>query len=125
MNWFISAVRKYAVFDGRARRKEFWFYELFYFVFFIALAWIDRFTGTFDVRNSVGFLSGLFAIAMFLPSLGVTIRRLHDTDRTGWWLLMVFVPFIGLIWLLVLLVLEGTPGDNRFGRDPVQLPEPE
>ena len=124
MHWFLKVVKNYAVFDGRARRKEFWFYELFYVVIFIALAWIDRFTGTFDVRNNMGFLSGLFAIAMFLPSLGVTIRRLHDTDRTGWWVLIVIVPIIGFIWLLVLLILEGTPGRNRFGADPLQVPEP-
>lgn len=124
MNWFLKVVRNYAVFEGRARRKEFWLYELIYIIFFSALALIDRFIGSYDVEGQIGLLSGLLALGLLLPTIGVTIRRLHDTDRAGWWLLLVFLPIIGGIWLLVLMVLGGSAGENRFGPDPLDEPEP-
>lgn len=70
----------------------------------------------------VAILAAIYVIAVFLPSLAVAIRRLHDTDRSGWWVLISLVPLIGGIWLLILMVLDGTPGGNRFGPDPKQSP---
>jgi uncharacterized membrane protein YhaH (DUF805 family) len=84
----------------------------------VALAIIDMLTGTFDEDVGLGLLSGLYAVAMILPSIAVTVRRLHDTDRSGWWYLLVFLPVIGGLVILVFMLLDGTPGSNRFGPNP-------
>jgi uncharacterized membrane protein YhaH (DUF805 family) len=118
MNWFLEVLKKYAVFNGRARRKEYWFFYLFYIIFIIVLVMIDGVTGTLDEGTGIGVLSGIFILAMLIPGIAVTIRRLHDTDRSGWWILISLIPFIGGIWLLVLMVLDGTPGQNQYGPDP-------
>ena len=118
MNWFLEVLKKYAVFDGRARRKEYWFFYLFYFIFMIGLMIIDGVTGSLSEDAGLGLLSGIFVLAMIIPGIAVGIRRLHDTDRSGWWLLISLVPLIGGIWLIVLLVLDGTAGSNQYGPDP-------
>lgn len=118
MNWYMEALRKYATFTGRARRREYWFFQLFVALGMIAFALIDRVTGSFDPEVGLGLLSGLFGLAMFVPNIAVSIRRLHDTDRSGWWLLLCFLPIIGIIVLLVFFVLDGTRGSNRFGENP-------
>jgi len=118
MNWYLQALKKYAVFEGRARRKEFWYFILFYFIIGIVLGYIDLMVGTFNEGWGLGILSGLFLLAMIIPDIAVTVRRLHDTDRSGWWWLIAFIPIIGAIWLIVLLVLDGTAGQNQYGPDP-------
>jgi uncharacterized membrane protein YhaH (DUF805 family) len=118
MNWYVEALRKYATFTGRARRKEFWFFQLFVLLIGIALSLVDRMLGVLDDETGFGVLSGIFSLAMFLPNLAVSVRRLHDTDRSGWWLLLCFIPLIGIVVLLVFFVLDGTRGTNRFGEDP-------
>jgi len=118
MNWYLKVLKNYIVFDGRARRKEYWFFYLFYFIFVIALGFIDAITGSYSINVGLGLLSGIFVLAMILPGIAVCVRRLHDTDRSGWWILIGFVPIIGGIWLLVLMVLDGTSGQNQYGSDP-------
>jgi len=118
MNWYLVALKKYAVFAGRARRKEFWVFVLVNTLIAVALAMIDMYTGTFDEEVGLGLLSGLYALAMIVPSIAVTVRRLHDTDRSGWWYLLVCVPLIGGLVILVFMLLDGTPGTNRFGPNP-------
>ena len=118
MNWYMEALRKYATFSGRARRKEFWFFQLFVLLIAMVLSLVDRMLGLLDDETGFGPLSGLFSLAMFIPSLAVSVRRLHDTDRTGWWALLYFVPLLGFLVLLVFFVLDGTRGTNRFGEDP-------
>ena len=118
MNWYMEALRKYATFTGRARRKEFWFFQLFVLLIAFALTLVDRLFGVFDAESGMGLLSGLFSLGMFLPNLAVSVRRLHDTDRSGWWLLLCFLPIIGIIVLLVFFCLDGTRGANRFGDNP-------
>lgn len=118
MNWFLAALKNYAGFTGRARRKEYWFFVLFYYIILIALTFVDIMMGTFNEVYSIGLLGGLVGILLIVPSIAVSIRRLHDTDRSGWWLLISFVPFIGAIWLLILMVLDGTAGSNQYGEDP-------
>lgn len=117
MNWYLAVLKKYAEFSGRARRKEYWFFFLFNFIITIVLGAIDAVLG-------LGFLATLYALAVLLPAIGVTIRRLHDGDRSGWWILIGLVPLVGFIVLLVFMVLPGTEGDNQFGPDPVKQPEP-
>jgi len=118
MNWYLEVIKKYAVFEGRARRKEFWFFVLFYLIIYIVLSWIDGIMGISIGIVGIGLLSGLFALAMIIPEIAVTIRRLHDTDRSGWWWLIALIPIIGTIWLIVLMVFDGTSGDNQYGPDP-------
>lgn len=118
MNWYLGALKKYATFEGRARRKEYWFFVLFNVLAIIVLEILDVVLGTFSQETGFGLLSGLYAIAVLLPSLAVTVRRLHDTDRSGWWILINFIPLIGAIVLLIFTLLDGTPGSNRFGPNP-------
>ena len=123
MNWFLAVLKKYAVFSGRAQRAEYWYFVLFYLLISIALAVIDGITGSFDAEAGMGLLGGIFVLAMLIPSLAVSVRRLHDTDRSGWWLLITLVPIVGAIVLLIFTVQDSTPGQNRFGPNP-KVPAP-
>jgi uncharacterized membrane protein YhaH (DUF805 family) len=118
MNWFLKALKKYAVFEGRARRKEYWFFILFYMIIVFVLALIDGVTGNINEETGLGPFSGIFILAMIIPSISVTIRRLHDTDRSGWWWLIPLIPLIGAIVIFVFMVLDGTSGQNQYGSDP-------
>jgi uncharacterized membrane protein YhaH (DUF805 family) len=119
MKWFLDALKnKYATFEGRARRKEYWYYVLFYCLALITLLLVDDVTGTLSEEAGIGLLSGLFALGTLVPSLAVTVRRLHDTNRTGWWVLIGIIPLIGDIVLLVFTVQDSQPGGNRFGPNP-------
>lgn len=124
MSWFLSVLRQYATFKGRARRKEYWMFVLCYVALYLALIVVDGLTGTFDMGTERGLLSGLFLVGTLLPSLAVAVRRLHDTDRSGWWLLISLIPLIGQIVLLYFLIQEGDEGGNEYGRDPRTVPEP-
>lgn len=118
MDWYLKVLKNYVGFDGRARRKEYWMFTLFNIIASIVLTVVDVVVGTYNVETGWGLLSGLYTLAVLLPSLAVSVRRLHDTDRSGWWLLIGLVPFIGWLVLLVFMVMEGNSGSNRFGDDP-------
>ena len=118
MNWFLSALKKYAEFSGRAQRSEYWYFVLFYFLIAVGLAFIDGLTGMFNPAAGIGLLSGLLTLGLLIPSISVSVRRLHDTNRSGWWLLIAFVPLVGAIVLLVFCVQDSSPGDNKFGANP-------
>ena len=118
MGWYIEALKKYAVFGGRSRRKEYWYFVLFSVIVSLVLSAIDALLGTFSSSTNVGLLSGIYGLAIIIPSIAVSVRRLHDIDRTGWWILINLVPIVGSIVLLVFYVLDGTPGDNRYGPNP-------
>ena len=120
MSWYLEALKKYAVFSGRSRRMEYWYFVLFNLIVFIVLELIDVLLGTFDVVQGVGLLSGIYGLAVLIPALAVTVRRLHDIDRTGWWIFINLIPLIGAIVLLVFALTPGTPGSNRYGLDPKQ-----
>jgi len=117
VDWYITVLKKYAVFSGRARRKEFWMFGLLSILISIGLGIIDAFAG-FMTEYGVGILGGIYSLAILIPTFAVCFRRLHDTDRSAWWLLIGLVPIIGSIVLLVFYCLDGTPGDNRFGANP-------
>ena len=116
MSWYLEAFKKYAVFSGRSRRKEYWYFVLFNIIVSIVLAGIDALLGTFT--SYIGLLSGIYGLAVLIPTLALTVRRLHDIDRSGWWILIGLVPLIGAIVLLVFALMEGTPGNNRYGPNP-------
>lgn len=118
MSWYLEVLKKYAVFSGRARRAEYWYFVLFNIIVAIVLSLIDTLLGTFDILRGVGLLSSLYGLAVLIPTLAVTVRRLHDIDRTGWWIFINLIPLIGFIVLLVFAVTDGTPGSNRYGPNP-------
>lgn len=119
--YFVKAFKQYADFSGRARRKEYWFYMLFYILIMFGLNILDSVLGTFSEAAGIGVLGGVFSLAALLPSLAVSVRRLHDTNRSGWWLLIGFVPLVGAIVLLVFFC-QGSRDNNRFGHNPTLQP---
>ena len=108
-------VKKYVCFEGRASRSEFWYFQLFLFALSFAGTIVLSVIASPDVVN---IYSTLVWIATFLPSLGATVRRLHDTDHSGWWYLIVFT-IIGAFVLLYWCIIAGTDGENSFGPDPL------
>jgi uncharacterized membrane protein YhaH (DUF805 family) len=118
VNWYLEVLKKYTVFTGRARRKEYWFFVLFNVLILVLLVMVDGLLGTLNEEAGVGLFSGLYSLAVLIPGIAVLVRRLHDIDRTGWWALIGLVPFVGGIVLLVLAALDSTPGENRFGPNP-------
>lgn len=121
MNWYLTVLKKYATFSGRARRKEYWMFSLFHFIFAFVLGILDGVLGFISYETGLGILSSLYILATFLPSLAVLVRRLHDTDRSGWWVLIGIIPLIGPIVLLVFACLDSKVGENRFGSNPKGL----
>lgn len=120
MHWYFAVVGKYATFAGRARRKEYWMFALVNFVICVALA-IAGMVMLGKSQNSalaMDAVLGVYLLLILLPSLAVTVRRLHDTGRSGWWFWIQLVPFVGPIVLFVFTVLDGTPGTNAYGPSP-------
>jgi uncharacterized membrane protein YhaH (DUF805 family) len=109
---------KYATFKGRARRPEYWWFFLFYYLVLFGLSLVDA---GITAAGGPGVTSFLAILALFLPLLAVQVRRLHDTDRSGWFLLLSFIPLIGVIILIVFWCQRGTEGPNRFGSDEVDV----
>ena len=118
MNWYLECLRKYGVFGGRARRKEYWYFVLFNIIIGIVLAFIDGATGSFSAEVGMGLLSGIYFLAVLIPSVAVTVRRLHDTDHSGWWFLISLIPIIGAIVLFVFTVQDSNAGENKYGPSP-------
>lgn len=118
MNWYIAALKKYADFSGRAQRSEYWYFLLFYILITLVLAVVDPLFGSFHGNSGYGLFSSLFTLAMLIPSIAVGVRRLHDIDRSGWWMLMALLPLIGSIVLFVFFVQDSQAGENRFGANP-------
>ena len=118
MNWYLKVLKKYAEFDGRARRKEYWFFVLFNVLISMVLAFIDRLMGNVDPETGLGILSGIYALGVMIPGMAVSVRRLHDTGRSGWWLLITFVPVIGALVFFYFMVLDSNPERNEYGESP-------
>jgi uncharacterized membrane protein YhaH (DUF805 family) len=118
MNWYMKVLRNYVGFSGRARRAEFWYFALFNLIFAVILTVLDRVLGLAG-ENGLGPLYVIYLLAIILPSLAVEFRRLHDTDRSAWWILIAFVPIVGFIVLIVFFCQKGTAGQNKYGPDPL------
>ncbi len=117
MNWYLKVVRdNYANFKGRARRTEYWMFILFNVIFEAIAFALDLLLGTYVV------IFVIYVLAMIIPSLAVTVRRLHDSGKSGAWFFISFVPIIGGIWLLILLLTDSTLGDNMYGSSPKAQP---
>ncbi|USQ89580.1 DUF805 domain-containing protein [Streptomyces phaeoluteigriseus] len=115
MSWYFKVLGRYAVFSGRARRTEYWMFTLVTTVVYLALSFADDRVGS-------DWPSLSYTAVTLLPSLAVTVRRLHDTDRSGWWVLIGVIPCAGLIAMLVLTAGEPTPGRNKYGPNPKEVP---
>jgi uncharacterized membrane protein YhaH (DUF805 family) len=127
MNWYLLVWQRYAEFSGRSRRMEYWMFTLYNLAIFAALylagvafalikqPWIGAF---------MYLLYAAYALASLVPYIACTVRRLHDIDKSGWWLLIALVPAVGGIALLVMAALDGTKGANQFGPDPKVLAQP-
>lgn len=117
MDWYIRALKKYAVFSGRARRKEYWMFVLFNIIFTIVASALD--TVIFGIAfEGFGPLYVVYALAVLVPGLAVSVRRLHDVGKSGWYLLVNLIPIAGGIWYLVLVCTDSQPGANKYGPNP-------
>ncbi len=117
MNWFLEAFKKYDQFNSRSGREEFWFFVLFNILFGAVCSFIDSFIGLVNFGYGLGLFSLIYLLVSFLPSLAVSIRRLHDTGKSGWWCLLYFIPF-GVLVLIYFLVQPSESGSNQYGARP-------
>ncbi len=121
MNWYLKVMKQYADFNGRARRKEYWMFVLFNIIFASVAIILDNLFGIAMKGIGYGPLYGLYLLAIIIPSIAVGVRRLHDIGKSGWMMLISFIPLIGVIWLLVLFVTDGNPGENEYGPNPKEV----
>ncbi|QDT92608.1 DUF805 domain-containing protein [Gimesia algae] len=124
MNWYLAVLKKYADFEGRARRKEYWMFFLFNIIISFVIGILGAIIGETGGLITVS-LSGLYSLFIFIPSIAVTVRRLHDTNRTGWWILIGLIPFFGAIILFIFMILDSDPNANAYGENPKLAPEPQ
>lgn len=118
MDLYLLPFRKYAIFSGRAGRPEYWVFSIANAVISVLLTFVDGLIGTVDAGTGVGALGLVFNLIILIPSIAVTVRRLHDTGRSGWWLLLVLLPLIGALVILVFMLLASNEGDNEYGTNP-------
>ena len=111
MSWYLHVLKNYVQFNGRARRKEYWLFTLFNAIVSLIIYIIGRFA-------HASWLTDIYALAVFLPSLAVSVRRLHDIGRRGWWILLELIPLVGSIILIVFDCLDSQPGPNKYGENP-------
>ncbi|MDQ4116118.1 MAG: DUF805 domain-containing protein [Actinomycetota bacterium] len=128
MQWYLKVLRQYADFSGRARRTEFWMFVLFNAIAIVILTILDNLLGLSNssmgggaVYVSAGILTGIYQLAVLVPSLAVGARRLHDTGRSGWWQLIGLIPLVGAIVLIVFWATDGDPAPNQHGVNPKQV----
>lgn len=116
MEWYLAVLNKYAVFSGRARRKEYWMFFVCNLIIAIIIGFIEGLLG------SSGVVGIIYSLAVLIPSIAVSVRRLHDTGKSAWWLLIGLIPILGFIVLLIFMALEGKDEDNDFGENPKIIP---
>lgn len=130
MKYYLHVLNKYATFSGRARRSEYWYYVLFNIIFAVLAMMLDRIFGTTitiqpeygsQAIQFGGYMYFGYALLMFIPGLAVSVRRLHDIGKSGWFFLVVLIPFVGAIWLLVLFCTDSNIGDNEYGPNPKNI----
>ena len=118
MSWYLAVLKNYGGFDGRARRKEYWMFTLFHIFFLIIAMILDNVLGIAIEGIGYGPIYILYVLAILIPALAVSVRRLHDIGKSGWMILIALIPIVGAIWLLVLMASDGNPGPNDFGPNP-------
>ena len=124
MEWYLKVVRdNYMNFEGRARRKEYWMFILVHVIIVIALSVIESMVGL-TIGDEFGILSGIYALGVLLPTIAVSVRRLHDVSKSGWWILIGLIPLVGALVLLYFYVSDGKAGDNEYGPNPKGVAAP-
>ena len=119
MDWMMMPLRRYADFSGRSGRKEYWMFVLGVFIAFVVLSMVEGLLGMSGmVGGAYGPLTLILVLALIIPGIAVQVRRFHDQDKSGWFVLLGLIPVLGSIAVLVFMCLDGTKGDNRFGPDP-------
>ncbi len=122
MNYFIDCLtKKYACFSGRARRQEYWLFVLFNAIAGIIINVIGGVLAGATGVDAFAFLGAIYNLAVLIPGFAVFFRRLHDTGRSGWWWLILFIPIVGVIVILVFCCLDSQPGENKYGPNPKGL----
>ncbi len=123
MKYYFKAFNNFSNFNGRARRKDYWMYLLFNLIFGLVAIILDNVFGLAFESIGYGVIYLLYSLITFIPSLSVTVRRLHDKSKSGWYILLAIIPIIGGIVLLFILAADGDPGENEYGMNPKELPE--
>ena len=118
MDWFLVALEKYAAFDGRARRKEYWMFMLFIFIMNMVGIAIDSVAKLPEIIEGYGAVFTIFNVVVAMPVCAISTRRLHDTNRSESWLLVIFIPIVGLVIYIILMARAGDPSANKYGPDP-------
>ena len=121
MEWYIKVIKSYSDFNSRARRKEYWMFTLWNIIFTLLASLLDYSFGIVYPLVGYGPLYIAYALFVLVPGIAVTLRRLHDIGKSGWMYLVAFIPIVGWIWLLILLIKEGDQGNNAYGEDPKQF----
>lgn len=122
MKWYFQVLSKYAVFAGRARRKEYWMFNLIHGVIIFVLYGSELLIERFAPIGSIALIQALYVVATLVPLVAVSVRRLHDTNRNGWWFLLFLVPLVNLILVFWFMTQDSQPGENRFGPNPKTEP---
>ncbi len=118
MNWYLMVLKRYFDFSGRSQRAEYWYFALGNLIVGFILGFIDGIMGANAQQGGIGVLTMIYFLGILIPSLAVSVRRLHDTGRTGWWVFVAIIPILGPLLLLYFYVLDGEPGANAYGPDP-------
>ena len=118
MNWYLKCLKQYADFNGRAKRTEYWMFILFNMLFSMVVVTLDNVLGLTVGELPYGFFYFIYTFAVFIPSLAVTVRRLHDIGKSGWMILIGLIPLVGGIWLLVLMLTDSDPEENEYRENP-------
>jgi uncharacterized membrane protein YhaH (DUF805 family) len=121
MKWFVKCMKQYTDFGGRARRTEFWMFVLFNFIFAIVASILDSAIGSKIGIIQIGVIGLIYSLAVLIPGLAVSVRRLHDIGKSGWMILINLIPFIGWVWFIVLMIKDSQPGENKYGPNPKEV----
>jgi uncharacterized membrane protein YhaH (DUF805 family) len=121
MHYYTDVLKKYAQFEGRASRKEYWMFVLANIIIGFVIGIIEGIVKL----SSINLLADIYGLAILIPSIAVSVRRLHDIGWSGWWVLLGIIPFIGAIILIVLYCLDSQPGDNKYGPNPKGVMAPQ
>jgi len=123
MKYYFNVLDKYTIFTGRTSRKEYWMFIIFNFLISGIAILIDNLIGTtiqtdYGVTLPYGYIYMLYVLAVIIPSIAVSVRRLHDVGKSGWFMLLVLIPVIGSIWFIVFMLSNSNKGDNKYGANP-------
>lgn len=121
MKWYLRVLKQYAVFEGRARRREYWWFALVNFLVILVLSAPVEFAEGTPLESVGVILTMLYLFGVFVPGFAVSVRRLHDIGRSGWWLLVSLIPLLGSLVLLVFFLLDSEPGENKYGPNPKEM----